>query len=55
VDILSIDALSDAEIAEIFDRSTQYFEGNRGRRANERLPVMSMRIAGQRLRSGRLR
>jgi aspartate carbamoyltransferase catalytic subunit len=37
VDILSIDALSDEEIAEIFDRSAQYFEGNRGRRANERL------------------
>jgi aspartate carbamoyltransferase catalytic subunit len=37
VDILSIDALSDAEIAEILDRSAQYFEGNRGRRANERL------------------
>ena len=37
MDILSIDALSDAEIAEIFERSVQYFEGNRGRRANERL------------------
>jgi aspartate carbamoyltransferase catalytic subunit len=37
VDILSIDALSDAEIAEILDRSVQYFEGNRGRRSNERL------------------
>jgi aspartate carbamoyltransferase catalytic subunit len=37
VDILSIDALSDAEIAEILDRSGQYFEGNRGRRSNERL------------------
>src|SRR5205085_4123714 len=37
VDILSIDALSDAEIAEILDRSAQFFAGNRGRRAAERL------------------
>jgi aspartate carbamoyltransferase catalytic subunit len=37
VDILSIDALSDAEIAEILDRSAQFFAGNRGRRSVERL------------------
>jgi aspartate carbamoyltransferase catalytic subunit len=37
VDIVSIDALSDAEIAEILDRSAQFFAGNRGRRSTERL------------------
>lgn len=37
MDILSIDALSDAEIAEILDRSAQFFAGNRGRRSVERL------------------
>jgi aspartate carbamoyltransferase catalytic subunit len=37
VDILSIDALSDAEIAEILDRAAQFFTGNRGRRSAERL------------------
>ena len=37
MDILSIDALSDGEIAAILDRSTQFFAGNRGRRATERL------------------
>jgi aspartate carbamoyltransferase catalytic subunit len=37
VDILSIDALSDGEIAEILERSAQFFAGNRGRRSAERL------------------
>jgi aspartate carbamoyltransferase catalytic subunit len=37
VDILSIDSLSDAEIADILDRAELYFTGNRGRRSNERL------------------
>lgn len=37
MDILSIDALSDAEIAEILERSAQFFAGNRGRRSAERL------------------
>ena len=37
MDILSIDAMSDAEIAEILDRSAQFFAGNRGRRSAERL------------------
>jgi len=37
VDILSIDALSDGEIAAILDRAAQFFAGNRGRRATERL------------------
>ena len=37
MDILSIDALSDAEIAEILDRAAQFFTGNRGRRSAERL------------------
>jgi len=37
VDILSIDSLSDTQIAEILDRSELYFTGNRGRRSNERL------------------
>ena len=37
MDILSIDALSDGEIAAILDRAAQFFAGNRGRRATERL------------------
>ena len=37
MDILSIDSLSDTQIAEILDRSELYFTGNRGRRSNERL------------------
>jgi len=37
VDILSIDSLSDAEIAEILGRAELYFSGNRGRRSSERL------------------
>ena len=37
MDILSIDALGDAEIAAILDRASQFFAGNRGRRATERL------------------
>jgi aspartate carbamoyltransferase catalytic subunit len=37
VDILSIDSLTDAEIAEILDRAELYFSGNRGRRSSERL------------------
>ncbi|WP_341632694.1 aspartate carbamoyltransferase catalytic subunit [Sphingomonas agri] len=37
MDILSIDSLSDAEIADIIDRADLYFEGNRGRRSTERL------------------
>ena len=37
MDILSIDSLSDPQIAEILDRSELYFAGNRGRRSNERL------------------
>jgi aspartate carbamoyltransferase catalytic subunit len=37
VDILSIDSLSDPEIAEILDTADLYFEGNRGRRSSERL------------------
>jgi aspartate carbamoyltransferase catalytic subunit len=37
VDILSIDSLSGAEIADILDRAELYFSGNRGRRSNERL------------------
>src|SRR5438309_514760 len=37
VDILSIDALSDGEIAEILSRAAQFFTGNRGRRSAERL------------------
>jgi aspartate carbamoyltransferase catalytic subunit len=37
VDILSIDSLSDAEIADILDRAQMYFSGNRGRRSSERL------------------
>jgi aspartate carbamoyltransferase catalytic subunit len=37
VDILSIDSLSDAEVADILDRAELYFSGNRGRRSSERL------------------
>lgn len=37
MDLLSIDSLSDAEIADILDRAELYFTGNRGRRSNERL------------------
>jgi len=37
VDILSIDALSDGEIATILDRAASFFAGNRGRRSAERL------------------
>jgi len=37
VDILSIDSLTDAQVAEILDTADLYFSGNRGRRANERL------------------
>ena len=37
MDILSIDALSDADIAAILDRASQFFAGNRGRRSAERL------------------
>ena len=37
MDILSIDSLSDAEVADILDRAELYFSGNRGRRSSERL------------------
>jgi aspartate carbamoyltransferase catalytic subunit len=37
VDILSIDAMSDGEIAEILSRAAQFFAGNRGRRSAARL------------------
>ena len=37
MDILSIDALSDGEIAAILDRAGSFFAGNRGRRSAERL------------------
>jgi aspartate carbamoyltransferase catalytic subunit len=37
VDILSIDALSDEQIAAILDRADLFFAGNRGRRSSERL------------------
>jgi len=37
VDLLSIDSLSDAEIADILDRAEMYLTGNRGRRGTERL------------------
>ena len=37
MDILSIDALSDGEIAAILDRAGTFFAGNRGRRSTERL------------------
>lgn len=37
MDILSIDSLDDAQIADILDRAELYFSGNRGRRSSERL------------------
>ncbi len=37
MDILTIDSLSDSEIADILDRAELYFSGNRGRRSSERL------------------
>ena len=37
MDILTIDALSDSEIATILDRAASFFAGNRGRRSSERL------------------
>ena len=37
VDLLSIDSLSDDEVADILDRAELYFSGNRGRRGTERL------------------
>lgn len=37
MDILSIDSLNDAQIADILDRAELYFSGNRGRRSSERL------------------
>lgn len=37
MDLLSIDSLTDQEIADILDRSELYFSGNRGRRSSERL------------------
>jgi aspartate carbamoyltransferase catalytic subunit len=37
MDLLSIDSLGDAEIADILDRAELYFTGDRGRRQNERL------------------
>jgi len=37
VDILSIDSLTDGQVATILDTANLYFGGNRGRRANERL------------------
>ena len=37
MDLLSIDSLSDPQIADILDRAELYFAGNRGRRSNERL------------------
>jgi len=37
VDILSIDSLSDQQIAAILDTADLYFSGNRGRRSSERL------------------
>ena len=37
MDLLSIDSLSDQQIATILDRADEYFAGNRGRRSNERL------------------
>jgi aspartate carbamoyltransferase catalytic subunit len=37
VDILSIDAMSDGEIAEILSRAAQFFAGNRGRPSADRL------------------
>ncbi len=37
MDILSINSLSDGQVANILDTADLYFGGNRGRRANERL------------------
>ena len=37
MDLLSIDSLSDQQIAEILERADEYFAGNRGRRSSERL------------------
>jgi len=37
VDLLSIDSLSDRQIAAILDRADLFFSGNRGRRSNEQL------------------
>ena len=37
MDILSIDSLTDGQVATILDTANLYFGGNRGRRANERL------------------
>jgi aspartate carbamoyltransferase catalytic subunit len=37
VDLLSIESLTDPQIAEIFERADRYFAGNRGRRSSERL------------------
>ena len=37
MDILSIDSLSDSDVAGILDTAELYFSGNRGRRASERL------------------
>jgi aspartate carbamoyltransferase catalytic subunit len=37
VDLLSIDSLSDPQIATILDGADLYFDGNRGRRSDERL------------------
>ena len=37
MDLLSIDSLSDDEVADILDRAELYFSGNRGRRGTERL------------------
>jgi aspartate carbamoyltransferase catalytic subunit len=37
MDLLSIDSLSDAELADLLDRAELYFTGDRGRRQNERL------------------
>lgn len=37
MDILSIDSLTDLQIADILDRAELYFSGNRGRRSSERL------------------
>ena len=37
MDLLSIDSLTDPELADILDRAELYFSGNRGRRSSERL------------------
>ena len=37
MDLLSIDSLTDQQIADILDRAELYFSGNRGRRSSERL------------------